>query len=344
MPRLAESELLRLAELKTHLSTFEEGAPPVLADLVVELKSLLGADRGVAYGLDAAEGKFSVSFIHATARTEESRRVLDRDYGVAGGGGGYNPARPQPAQRNRPITTAQLERLSPGAAQSRISTRGLPEVGLGGMDQLRVLVCEGDALLGWVGGFRHEPFGWRERMLLGELTPALRRRLWLERQLDASHFALAALDQALALLPSAAYVVQGRGRIVHANPTGKLRLGQDGRGVRERIEASLRGLDRTGVLRVIPLAARGAPGYALVIEREAMPMSSADPDALSQKWGLSPRQAEVFQWLLRGYANKSIAAELQCSARTVEQHVTALLAKAGVNSRAELIVQSTRLR
>jgi DNA-binding NarL/FixJ family response regulator len=235
-------------------------------------------------------------------------------------------------------------RIAPSVEQSGMITRGLPEIGLGGMDQLRVLVCEGESLLGWVGAFRREPFGWKERTLLAELTPALRQRLWLERQLGASELALAAMDQALALLPSAAFVVQTQsGRIAHANAAGKLRLRADPKGLQERIAASLRRKDPGSPWLALALAARGAPGYALLVEREATPVSGADVERLSAEWGLTPRQAEVFRLLLRGYANKSIAAELQCSARTVEQHVTAVLAKAGANSRAELIVRSTRL-
>lgn len=42
---------------------------------------------------------------------------------------------------------------------------------------------------------------------------------------------------------------------------------------------------------------------------------------------LSPREAEVAGWLGRGLAQKQIAAQCQCSERTVEAHIAAIGAK-----------------
>jgi DNA-binding CsgD family transcriptional regulator len=169
----------------------------------------------------------------------------------------------------------------------------------------------------------------------------LRRRLWLERQLDVSDFALAALDEALALLPGAAFVVELGGRIVHANPAGRRTLAEGGKGTRERVAASVRAPERDGPFTLIPLAARGAPDYLLAIARAGTPREGADPALLARRWGLTARQTQVLALLLRGYANRSIAADLQCALNTVEHHVTAVLAKAGVDSRAELIALAT---
>lgn len=54
-------------------------------------------------------------------------------------------------------------------------------------------------------------------------------------------------------------------------------------------------------------------------------------------WSLTPRQAEVLGCVVAGRANKEIADELGCALRTVEVHVTQILRKAGVDSRASLI-------
>jgi DNA-binding CsgD family transcriptional regulator len=56
-------------------------------------------------------------------------------------------------------------------------------------------------------------------------------------------------------------------------------------------------------------------------------------------WKLTPREAEVFELLLRGKSNKEIAATLRCAEATVELHVTRLLRKSGASSRMALATQ-----
>jgi DNA-binding CsgD family transcriptional regulator len=53
-------------------------------------------------------------------------------------------------------------------------------------------------------------------------------------------------------------------------------------------------------------------------------------------WNLTRRQVEVLSRVVRGQSNKQIAAELRCAENTVELHVTQLLKRAGVHTRAEL--------
>jgi DNA-binding CsgD family transcriptional regulator len=59
--------------------------------------------------------------------------------------------------------------------------------------------------------------------------------------------------------------------------------------------------------------------------------------AATERWSLTARQSEVLSFLVRGKANKEIAAALGCAGNTVELHVTTIFRKAGVTSRAELI-------
>jgi DNA-binding CsgD family transcriptional regulator len=56
-------------------------------------------------------------------------------------------------------------------------------------------------------------------------------------------------------------------------------------------------------------------------------------------WGLTRRQTQVLRLVVHGRANKEIACELACAESTVELHVTQLLRKAGVRSRAEIIAR-----
>ncbi len=58
-----------------------------------------------------------------------------------------------------------------------------------------------------------------------------------------------------------------------------------------------------------------------------------------QIWNLSPRQGEVLAEVARGRANKEIASALGCTEATVEAHVTQILQRSGVDSRARLIAR-----
>ncbi len=53
-------------------------------------------------------------------------------------------------------------------------------------------------------------------------------------------------------------------------------------------------------------------------------------------WRLTPRQASVMALLVEGLANKEIALRLGCSVGTIENHVTCILRRAKVGSRAAL--------
>lgn len=57
--------------------------------------------------------------------------------------------------------------------------------------------------------------------------------------------------------------------------------------------------------------------------------------------GLSPRELEVLQYLARGMSNKSIAARLNLSDKTVSTYKTRVLDKLGVSSLAALIEYAT---
>jgi DNA-binding NarL/FixJ family response regulator len=57
---------------------------------------------------------------------------------------------------------------------------------------------------------------------------------------------------------------------------------------------------------------------------------------------LTPREAEVLSLVTQGRSNKQIAAELSLGLRTVESHVSSLLAKLGATSRTEAVAHALR--
>jgi len=62
----------------------------------------------------------------------------------------------------------------------------------------------------------------------------------------------------------------------------------------------------------------------------------------SEQVHVTPRERAVLTNLTQGACNKSIAAALGCSVRTVEFHLSNLMRKTGFSSRLELVVWNTR--
>jgi DNA-binding NarL/FixJ family response regulator len=73
------------------------------------------------------------------------------------------------------------------------------------------------------------------------------------------------------------------------------------------------------------------------IPRGPRPASRAAPA------GLTPRQVEVLDLLAAGATNGEIAETLVIAPKTVEHHVSAVLAKLGVTSRREAAAAAARL-
>jgi DNA-binding NarL/FixJ family response regulator len=61
------------------------------------------------------------------------------------------------------------------------------------------------------------------------------------------------------------------------------------------------------------------------------------PSTRANVAGLTSRQLEVLQLMVEGYSNAEIAHRLFTSPRTVEHHVSAVLARLDVRSRAQAI-------
>jgi DNA-binding NarL/FixJ family response regulator len=65
----------------------------------------------------------------------------------------------------------------------------------------------------------------------------------------------------------------------------------------------------------------------------------ARADAARIRWGLTQREVEILRFVALGDANRDIAARLSLALATVEVHVSAILRKARVESRARLIAK-----
>ena len=95
---------------------------------------------------------------------------------------------------------------------------------------------------------------------------------------------------------------------------------------------------KTASARELADAVRAAAGGVLVLARELSRRVTARPQpgaGAAAAAALTPRQADVLSLLAQGYSNKGIAARLQLGLRTVESHVSTIIAKLGVTSRTE---------
>jgi DNA-binding CsgD family transcriptional regulator len=342
MPRLSEDDLRAVRDVSADLEVLVDGATPALQAMGPRLRDLLGTHTFCAYGLSQTETPdegLAVTFSTSVgANGVRIERVFPRWVGAQPAGwGAYNPSRPEPKQRNVALTLRQL-----GITPLRpvpVVRDFFPAAGIAGWDQLRILLCDGPALLAWVGGFQPEPFTARQRRLLRRVSPALRRRLVLEQHLASSALRIAALDAALDAIGMPAFVVSASGSVRFANAAGKSLVDGDRRSVLAGLRDAVRTpRAATTDYRVTPLRACGAAAHFLVLRGGDAAVISRVASATS-RWGLTPRQHEVLVLLARGLPNKTIAATLRCAERTVEQHVGAILMRAQVESRAQLVAQ-----
>jgi DNA-binding CsgD family transcriptional regulator len=85
---------------------------------------------------------------------------------------------------------------------------------------------------------------------------------------------------------------------------------------------------------VLPIGADdGATPVVAVSGREL----GIEREAFARRYGLSPREAEVAELVLRGYGNPAIASMLGITQATTKRHLTRIFDKIGVDSRTQLV-------
>jgi two-component system, NarL family, response regulator LiaR len=109
--------------------------------------------------------------------------------------------------------------------------------------------------------------------------------------------------------------------------------------VSEALEIGVGGyLLKTATTKELVDAVRAVADGILVLDRRvADRLTRRGRSASPPGSGLTPREADILPLLARGRSNKQIATELRLGLRTVEGHVSSVLAKLGVASRAEAV-------
>jgi DNA-binding NarL/FixJ family response regulator len=321
-------------DLANDLQRVQVGGPRALDLFLPRIQRLIGADIGHAYGLHLEDDRIHFDFVDMLDGPAGAAELIR----AAGSGGGrfglYNPATPEPSQRNRAIrvnatiTGPMVEAMERANAQLRRMGMDFPA-----NDQLRVLVCDGSQLVAWVGGYLRGNFSKEAEQQLDHIIPSLRDRLILERRVALADQLETALVAALESMTVAAFLVRPSGHVVQANEIGRGALARDRAVVREEIERSLAQAP-DAPYRSVSLASPGLPPLSLLVQRPRVASLESRLAECAEQFHLTPRQAQVLGLLAQGQANKEIAAALRCSVRTVEVHVTAVLIKLDVDSRA----------
>jgi len=349
---LSTSDRARVAEIGRSLAFYSDDCAPVegmheqrrpsgLAPIMEPLRELLRFGMSYAYSVEEHGDAYRLTLSETSggcgpslARDVMSDVVSRQPARFAG----FDPRRPEPWNQNTVLVFDDLVRR--GIQKAPVSEIALPRLNLRAQDQMRVLVCEGPSLLAWVGGFRQQPYTQRDRRVLGALVPALRRRLGLERTLASAGLMRAALEAAMEALAAPAFLLSTTGTPVLANTAGQTALDGEPAALRTRLSDAVR-LPFCEEFNVTPVVSRGSPRRFLAIGRAGARVQRQVLTAAS-RWRLSRRQAEVLAWVLEGASNARIGAELRISDKTVETHMTAILERAQVGSRSELIVAAMR--
>ena len=304
------------------------GLTPVLRMVADPLRDLLRAKYAGGYGLRVVGEGIECAFIHTQLPGSIHREVNDslatakiENWAL------YNPVCPKPGERNR-VKLFVPHEITGRGIEPLLRRHGLVN------HHARVLICEGASMLAWVGGFIDEPPGPRERWLLQSLVVPLQRRLRIERQLAIGETAEATIDLAIDHIPGEVFILDRQGRVRHANGAGRARLAQQHAEMTRRLAAAIRHGDPE--LEVHVTRDGGTPRY-LVIAKLGRDPAAHRTRIAARRWNLTGRQEDVLQHLARGHSNARISAELGISPRTVEVHVTAILDRAQVGSRSELI-------
>lgn len=314
------------------------------------LREVLDTDRVVLYSLTQRPGTDDLMISRDAVigyDRDQWRRVMD-DFlrGRGGSFGSYNAIHPEPAQRDRVLSVAELLAITDGrsAVVDEVLHRRL---GSYGSDTMRALVCEGPSLLAWVGLIQPGRTTQRQRTLLTQLLPAFRRRLAFERRISESALAAGAVAAALEAVNAPVWLIGPNGRIAHANAAGLAEYDRDPAVTLAALTASVTAAVPDPRFKVTALRdsiGSGAGGKAGHLVVGVVPSAAAvnGVSAAANRFGLTPAQTRVLERVARGASNAKIAAELGVAERTVEAHVTAILVKAQVPSRAALIVEIFR--
>jgi DNA-binding CsgD family transcriptional regulator len=356
---LDPSEASAARALARDLSVIDLEGPSVARWLGPRVQSLLGVESTLIYTPERVDGGFQLREFALTGigGPEEAaiRRGGDAHMRSTDGVWSlYDPVNVEPIHRNRVLAVdsvrAVSERGLPALLERAIGSRQERDRRLEAIhrlrrwyerwgtvdtDTLRIILCDGHQMIGWVGGMQHGRFSRTQHALMSALVGPMQRRFALEERLGSQGFPAMLVPALLEEIAGPAYVLDGKQRVVAMNTQARGALGRNARGAERLREAAVRGGDPD--LTVVDLASRGVPRHSLLIERTNRPPGADAARATAKRYLLTPRELEVLMHLGRGHTNRAIAVALGCGERTVETHVSRILGKTDCASRSELL-------
>ena len=141
------------------------------------------------------------------------------------------------------------------------------------------------------------------------------------------------------LIDAPTFVISADGAVWLANDSANRMLASDGEMLRRMMVSLVKrgAAHRAQAGRVTEIvSAHGERAFLVVLASDER-VGCSPLRAAIERWRLTDREAEVVEFIAEGEANKAIAALLDVSTRTIEVHVTSVLRKATVDSRARLI-------
>jgi len=338
---LSKTVLAKIRELAAELEIVRIGGPSAVQDVLgeirrlTELETLLCAcpvERTTGWAVERLEAD---NFPNPSAVRDTIVEFLER---APRRFGWFDASRPEPEQRNVVVDVRELV-PEPELVESRVYQEVLRPLRLHRHHPIRVLVCEGASLLAWFGGFQPAPATPVQRELLLAIVPALRRRLSIERRIETASLTQAALDAVLERIGAPAFVVSASGRIFELNAQGKALLESQRAEVSASLRAAATGHPPALAFELTPLRMTGVDALWLAIlrPRTSDARMAQSIHVAAKRLGLTGRQRQVLERVVRGDSNAAIAGALRISERAVEQHLSAVFDRAAVDSRAALV-------
>ena len=341
MGRLSKADHNRLDELTAELSVIKLGAPSAIRHVLPELRvfaelesmvCMCPVERTTGWAVERFDCD---NFTNDTKFRQLSIAFLER---APRRFGWYDAIRPEPGQRNVVLDLDVLVSRDE-LEQSAVFAEVLVPMRLDKTRQIRALICDGASLLAWFGAFHPEPADARQQEIMIAMIPALRRRLSLERRLATTPMMTVALEAALEQLGAPAFVINGAGRVFEANQPGKALLETRRTEVSVALQNAIAKRPASLSFELTRFREHGPEDHWLAIlrSRDSDVRMARSLSVAVKRFKLTGRQRAVLELLLRGETNTTMAATLGISERAVEQHVSAMFERAGVENRSTLI-------
>jgi hypothetical protein len=172
----------RVEEIVSELQGATLGGHALLA-VLPKLRRLLDAERVAAYLPKRAPPAWKLEFAFFEGFPGNPERICQEWLATAPADAfPFDPEHPPAEQRNQVLRARGVYSAEDFAKLPMIRDL-FPKLGLSGLDQIRVLVCDGDKLLAWVGAFRSRSFTEEEAQRFQQLVPPMQSRLQLEQSL-----------------------------------------------------------------------------------------------------------------------------------------------------------------